>query len=77
MNGLWDFVFLGDVSANSIDVSSIKFNDSMAVPACFDATPTYAGRRGKLLIAKLLKLFLSKKKKDLDRATFIPIGIVY
>jgi beta-glucuronidase len=46
MNGLWDFVFLGDVSANSIDVSSIKFNDSMAVPACFDATPTYAGRRG-------------------------------
>lgn len=46
LSGMWDFAFLGDVAAETVDVSSIAFNDVMAVPGCFDATPAYAGRRG-------------------------------
>lgn len=47
--GLWDFAFLGDVASQTLDAvdpAAIRFDDVMAVPACFDAAPRYAGRRG-------------------------------
>jgi len=44
--GFWDFAFLGDVDLDSVEVAAIRFDDRMAVPGCFDATPRYAGRRG-------------------------------
>jgi beta-glucuronidase len=46
LSGVWDFAFLGDRDPDAVDVASIQFTDRMAVPGCFDATPTYAGRRG-------------------------------
>jgi beta-glucuronidase len=46
LSGFWDFAFLGDVDPDAVDVSAITFDDTMAVPGCFDATPKYAGRRG-------------------------------
>ena len=44
LNGIWDFIFLGDVDLPQI--TELKFKDLMPVPGCFDATPTYAGYRG-------------------------------
>jgi beta-glucuronidase len=46
LRGVWDFTFLGDASPDEIDVGGLDFDDVMAVPGCFDATPAYAGRRG-------------------------------
>ncbi len=46
LRGIWDFAFLGDVDPDSVDVAAIDFDDQMAVPGCFDATPAYAGMRG-------------------------------
>jgi beta-glucuronidase len=46
LNGVWDFTFIGDVDPDSIDIANLRFIDRMAVPACFDATPAYAGKRG-------------------------------
>ena len=46
LEGIWDFTFLGDVDADGVDVPNIRYNDRMAVPGCFDATPAYAGKRG-------------------------------
>lgn len=46
LDSVWDFAFLGDVDADHVDIRRISFNDRMAVPGCFDATPAYAGRRG-------------------------------
>jgi len=46
LDGIWDFVFLGDVDPETVDVAAIRFDDRMAVPGCFDATPAYASRRG-------------------------------
>jgi beta-glucuronidase len=46
LRGVWDFAFLGDVEPDEVDAAGIEFGDRMAVPGCFDATPTYAGRRG-------------------------------
>jgi beta-glucuronidase len=44
--GVWDFSFLGGMSAADVKISQLKWNDRMAVPAAFDATPRYAGMRG-------------------------------
>jgi beta-glucuronidase len=46
LEGVWDFVFLGDTDPASIDVGALQYPDRMAVPGCFDATPRYAGKRG-------------------------------
>ncbi|RPI62937.1 MAG: hypothetical protein EHM48_03275 [Planctomycetaceae bacterium] len=46
LSGFWDFAFLGEAKADKVDINKIKFNDIMAVPCCFDATPAYAGKRG-------------------------------
>lgn len=46
LSGTWDFVFLGDVDPDSVDVECIECPDRMAVPGAFDATPIYAGKRG-------------------------------
>ena len=43
---MWDFAFLGEVEPDDVDVSAIRFNDVMATPGCFDASPAYAGKRG-------------------------------
>lgn len=45
-DGIWDFTFLGDVTCDEIDLSRVDYDDSMPVPAAFDAMPAYAGRRG-------------------------------
>ncbi len=55
--GVWDFAFLGDADPDHVDVRKIRFDDRMAVPGCFDATPAYAGKRG--LAAYRTKVFLS------------------
>ncbi len=44
LDGIWDFVFLGDVQPDDID--DLVYDERMAVPGCFDATPAYAGKRG-------------------------------
>ncbi|MFG3341380.1 glycoside hydrolase family 2 protein [Glycomyces sp. NPDC048151] len=46
LDGLWDFAFLGDAEPGEVDLAALAFDDLMAVPGCFDATPKYAGRRG-------------------------------
>ena len=46
LRGFWDFVFLGDVEPDQVDIRKVAFDDVMAVPGCFDASPRYAGRRG-------------------------------
>jgi beta-glucuronidase len=46
LSGVWDFAFLGDVDPDRIDPSQIEFDDVMAVPGNFDASPRYAGKRG-------------------------------
>ncbi len=46
LDGLWDFAFLGDVAADAVDVGRVRFDDRIAVPGCFDASPRYAGCRG-------------------------------
>jgi beta-glucuronidase len=46
MTGIWDFCFLGDVDPDAVDVAALEYDDRMAVPGCFDATPRYAGKRG-------------------------------
>jgi beta-glucuronidase len=46
LDGIWDFVFLGDVEPDDLDLQAIDYPDRMAVPGCFDATPAYAGQRG-------------------------------
>jgi len=46
LRGVWDFAFLADAEIDHVDVAAIRFDDLMAVPGCFDATPRYAGRRG-------------------------------
>jgi len=46
LDGIWDFVFLGNRNPDEIDPARIVFDDCMAVPGCFDATPAYAAKRG-------------------------------
>jgi beta-glucuronidase len=46
LDGIWDFVFLGDIELDGLDLQAIDYPDRMAVPGCFDATPAYAGQRG-------------------------------
>ncbi|WP_112134864.1 glycoside hydrolase family 2 protein [Glycomyces dulcitolivorans] len=46
LDGVWDFAYLGDVDPDEVAAAEIVFDDVMAVPGCFDATPGYAGRRG-------------------------------
>ena len=46
LNGLWDFIYLGDIDPETIALKTLDFDDRMVVPGCFDATPGYAGLRG-------------------------------
>ncbi|MBZ0291954.1 MAG: hypothetical protein K8L99_05230, partial [Anaerolineae bacterium] len=46
LDGLWDFVFLGDVDPADVRLQGLEYDGRMAVPGCFDATPQYAGKRG-------------------------------
>ncbi len=48
LDGVHDFAYLGEEvpSLEKIDVSTIRYDDRMPVPSCFDATPRYAGKRG-------------------------------
>jgi beta-glucuronidase len=46
LDGVWDFAFLGDVEPDDVAAADLAFDDLMAVPGCWDATPAYAGRRG-------------------------------
>jgi beta-glucuronidase len=46
LGGTWDFAFLGGEEPEAVDLTTIRFDDAMAVPGCFDATPRYAGMRG-------------------------------
>lgn len=46
LGGLWEFAFLGAADAGRVDARTIKYDDVMLVPMCFDATPRYAGKRG-------------------------------
>ncbi|MFN2284258.1 MAG: glycoside hydrolase family 2 protein [Anaerolineae bacterium] len=55
-DGVWDFVFLGDVDPDAVDVGGLVFDDRMAVPGCFDATPAYAGKRGLTAYRTMVRL---------------------
>lgn len=57
LSGVWNFVFLGDVDPDAVDVAAIEFDDRMPVPGCFDATPKYAGQRG--LVAYRTRVFFA------------------
>ncbi|WP_030160462.1 glycoside hydrolase family 2 protein [Glycomyces sp. NRRL B-16210] len=46
LDGIWDFAFLGDADPDRITRASLVFDEVMAVPGSFDATPAHAGRRG-------------------------------
>lgn len=46
LSGIWDFTFLGTIESELVLVEGLRFDDRMAVPGCFDATPAYAGARG-------------------------------
>jgi beta-glucuronidase len=46
LRGVWDLAFLGEVDPQTVDPAAVEFDDRMAVPGCFDATPAYAGKRG-------------------------------
>jgi beta-glucuronidase len=46
LRGIWDFEFLGPVEPDCVAPEQITYSDRMAVPACFNATPAYAGKRG-------------------------------
>ena len=46
LDGIWDFVFVGDSDLDRLDPATLAFTDRMAVPGVFDASPAYAGRRG-------------------------------
>lgn len=66
LSGVWNFNFLGTVDPDAVDVSTLQFGDRMVVPACFDATPRYAGQRG--LVAYHTKLRF--RDKTPHRLTF-------
>ncbi|MFP4053494.1 MAG: hypothetical protein ACLFV7_06485, partial [Phycisphaerae bacterium] len=46
LGGFWDFTFLGEIEPDEVDPSSIDFDQVMAIPGNFDATPAYPGSRG-------------------------------
>ena len=46
LDGLWDFAYLGQVALDEVDVGGLGFDDVMAVPGCYDATPRYAAQQG-------------------------------
>ena len=46
LDGIWDFAYLGDLNPDDVNPALITFNNRMAVPGCFDATPAFAGKRG-------------------------------
>lgn len=57
LDGIWNFAFLGNANPDEVDPAQIVFNDRMAVPGCFDATPGYAGQRG--LVAYQTRLLIT------------------
>ncbi len=59
LDGTWDFVYLGDVDPDCVNLVDLAFEDRMAVPGCFDATPKYAGKRG--LAAYRMKVALTER----------------
>jgi len=46
LSGFWDFAFLGEIEPDAVKSADIAFDDVMAVPGSWDATPMYAGQRG-------------------------------
>lgn len=47
LDGIWDFVFLGEqADLTTLDLKTVGFDDLLSVPGVFDVTPKYAGRRG-------------------------------
>ena len=46
LDGVWDFVFLGNRPLESIQINALTFDDKLSVPSAFDAMPRYAGERG-------------------------------
>jgi beta-glucuronidase len=47
LDGIWDAAWVGeDCDPCRVDVDAIRYDQRLAVPGCFDATPRFAGRRG-------------------------------
>jgi beta-glucuronidase len=47
LDGIWNFCFLPeDKNPEKLNLNLLKYDDYMAVPGAFDATPRYAGKRG-------------------------------
>jgi len=61
LTGIWDFAFLGNIEPDEVDVTTIRFDEQMSVPGCFDATPRYAGKRG--LVAYRTDITLTDKTR--------------
>ena len=46
LNGVWQFKFSENNDFDDDDISRIEYDDLIAVPGAFDATPCYNGKRG-------------------------------
>ncbi|WPJ96932.1 glycoside hydrolase family 2 TIM barrel-domain containing protein [Coraliomargarita algicola] len=46
LDGIWDFLFLGDVDLDACAPESLRDWTKTGVPSAFDATPDLAGKRG-------------------------------
>lgn len=46
LDGLWDFVFLGEMDPAKFNPGARATTEKIVVPSAFDALPAYAGRRG-------------------------------
>ncbi len=54
LDGMWDFIFIGDNNPDTLDVHEFSYDDRMMVPGCFDATPQYTGVRGLVAYRKMI-----------------------
>jgi beta-glucuronidase len=63
LNGVWQFCFDEDFNFKSDDISEVIYNDFMAVPAAFDATPAYNGKRGVAFYRKKIELSAGQRAR--------------
>lgn len=46
LNGLWQFAYLGEASADAVAVAQLRWQERVLVPSAFDAMSQHAGKRG-------------------------------
>lgn len=71
LDGLWDFVFLGDVAVDTVRLETLTYTDRLPVPGAYDAMPAYAGRRG----IGVYRTFLELEPGQAGQITFDSVSI--